>query len=141
MAHPKTSHLVVTLTAHPATFLVAGGIAVGVGALQDTPSDPALTTLFLWLAMAPFAEELVFRGALLEWLSRRISDLAANVICSALFVIAHYVFVPSLWSLLTFIPSIWFGLLYLRHRDLVLPTCAHALCNVAFIVGHVYFHN
>lgn len=127
--------------AHPATFLAAGLIAVCAGALKNPSLEPSLFILFLWLVMAPVAEELVFRGILLEWLSRQHSDHTANVFCSLLFAMAHYLFAPSLLSLATFIPSIWFGLLYLRNRSVVPPICAHILCNMAFTVGYIYLPN
>ena len=141
MAHSKTAHLVDTATAHPATFLVAGMIAVYAGALEGSHSETALITLFIWLVIAPIAEELVFRGVILEWLSRQQSYLTANVFSSLLFAMAHYLFAPSLLSLATFIPSIWFGLLYLRNRSVVHPICAHVLCNLAFTVGYTYLQN
>jgi membrane protease YdiL (CAAX protease family) len=100
------------------------------GRLAD--ADPLLFTLAAGRAaiVAPFAEELLFRGALFGWVRRRLPAYAAIVLTAALFATAHPL--PVLWpGAFTFgVGAAWFR----ERSDAVTPFFViHVLNNIALI--------
>ncbi len=88
----------------------------------------ALTTLLL----TALPEEWFFRGYFMSRLERAgFNSLYANLGASTLFALLH---VPTqgLFGLSVFIPSLFFGWVYQRSRDLVLVILLHALSNIIF---------
>lgn len=88
------------------------------------------------VALAPVAEELVYRGALQRALaSSGLGDRAAIAATSAIFAAAHLPVLPegARWSGLAtlFALSVGWGLLYRRTGRLLAPILAHAAFNAA----------
>lgn len=100
------------------------------GRLAD--ADPLLFTLAAGRAavVAPFAEELLFRGALFGWLRRRLPAYAVIFLTSTLFAMAHPL--PVLWPAAF---SFGVGAAWFRERsDSVTPfVLAHIVNNMALI--------
>ena len=81
--------------------------------------------------IAPFAEEVAFRGVLLPALGARWGSVAAVVGSSALFALIHlspYLFIPIL------VASLVFGRLFVRFESLWPAFLCHALFNGAAVV-------
>jgi len=91
--------------------------------------SPLFKTLFLAQAilLAPFSEELFFRGLLLPALLTRLSTPAAVVLSSILFAGFHF-HAPSFLSL--FAVAVGCALTYLRTRSLAAPIVLHASYNL-----------
>jgi membrane protease YdiL (CAAX protease family) len=129
------------LVAGVATFALAAGVAMLFGGMRfsfnaDAGGGSIVSTLlisFVVFATAAAFEEALFRGYILQTFIR--SDLTAFgiVLTSLLFASIHNSN-PSAnlisWAN-TFIAGIWFGIAYLKTRDLWLPTALHLAWNWA----------
>ncbi len=90
----------------------------------------ALTTLLL----TALPEEWFFRAYFMSRLEQNgFNPLYANLGASSLFALLH---IPTqgLFGLSVFFPSLFFGWVYQRNRDLVLVILLHALSNIVFVV-------
>ncbi len=96
--------------------------------------------LVMLVAVYPILEEVVFRGLILDGLSRWTKGrhygllTEANFLTSILFVLAHLIYQPWLWALLVFFPSIVFGYMKERHHSLLPPIVLHSFYNFGFIL-------
>ena len=88
------------------------------------PSDIDLYFIANHVGVA-IAEEIFFRGFLMRKYS--------NIVVSIMFVIPHLILIPSLGAILTFFPSLFFGLLYLKFNSVVPSIFAHFSANVFYI--------
>ncbi|MCS7308301.1 MAG: CPBP family glutamic-type intramembrane protease [Aquificaceae bacterium] len=77
---------------------------------------------FLNLALQALAEETFFRAYLMS----RFSLLFTSV----LFTLPHVILYGDLWSVLTFFPSLLFGVVYQRTGSLVFVSLLHLLSNL-----------
>lgn len=97
---------------------------------------PARTMPSLWhLVIAALTEELTFRTMLQSQLERCIprqwgSVSAGMLITSALFALSHMFTQPAGLAILTFFPSLVFGILWTRHRSLWLCALVHFWYNL-----------
>lgn len=117
---------------------------VGVDDLVAGSAGPVSPELVLALAVVSVvfvgpAEELLFRGAVYGTLRRGFGPLPANVIASALFVIAHLgalgVGLAGLAPLaIVAVGSLLFGYAYERAGTLVVPVAMHAAYDAALFV-------
>lgn len=103
--------------------------------------DPSMAYLLL---LSPVWEEIVFRGVILEWLSRRmlggfriggLNITRANITAAAIFATAHLASQPPLSAATIFIPAIVFGVVYERYRSVALCIVVHMSYNI-----HVYIY-
>jgi membrane protease YdiL (CAAX protease family) len=81
----------------------------------------------LWLLsmiLSAFAEELFFRA----YLMKRYSNLSVSL----MFVIPHFILYPSILSLLTFFPSLFFGFAYQKTRSLPFVSLLHLISNLVY---------
>jgi membrane protease YdiL (CAAX protease family) len=92
--------------------------------VQHYPAH-ALTTLLL----TALPEEWFFRG---YFMGRIGTGLRANLIASTLFSLMHALTRDWMTALLVFVPSLFYGWLYQRNRDLPLLVLLHSLSNVVF---------
>lgn len=93
---------------------------------------------FVWLALAPFAEEVVFRLGLQEALLRRgVAPLAANALTALAFALAHLPTHPWTWSAATAVPALCLGAIYVRTRRLAPCVVLHAAMNGAWLAWHL----
>lgn len=94
--------------------------------------------LALIILVYPILEEIVFRGLLLEFLTKRIHYryrllTAANVLTSLIFVMMHLIYNDWIWGLLIFFPSLVFGYMKERHQSLISPIMLHSFYNLGFV--------
>jgi membrane protease YdiL (CAAX protease family) len=87
----------------------------------------AQTALFV----AALPEEWFFRAYFMDRLGKGWRD---NVLASLLFSVLHGLTQGWLIALLVFAPSLFYGWLYQRTRDLPLVILVHALSNLVYIV-------
>ena len=90
------------------------------------------------LVISPVLEEIVFRGLLQEWLSKRFAQRLgclslANVLTSLAFAALHLFHQSLLWSALIFFPSLVFGFSKERYQTLWAPIVLHAWYNLGFL--------
>ena len=122
-----------------------------IGMLLPAPEVRVNAYLLLLLALA---EEIIFRAALQDrlgaWLASRspaatpcrtgwksLVPSRANLITSALFSLLHLFSHPPLWAMAVFLPSLVYGLLWDRHRNVLPCWIVHAAYNFAYF--HVSF--
>lgn len=91
------------------------------------------------ILLYPVLEEVVFRGLLLEGLTRYVRARwhglsLANVLTSLLFVVAHFPFHPGYWASAVFVPSLLFGYSKERYRSLWPPMILHSFYNLGFFL-------
>jgi len=84
------------------------------------------------LVFAAIPEEWFFRGYLLDRLGR---NWRANLVVSVIFALLHGLSRNWTNAALVFAPSLFFGWLYLRTRDLPLVVLVHALGNLLVAVA------
>jgi hypothetical protein len=125
-------YLVLSLFVWPMTAVGDALLWVGADGGRLADADPLLFTIAAGRAavVAPFAEELMFRGALFGWLRRRLPGSAAILFVAALFALAHPL--PVLWPAAF---SFGIGAAWFRERsDSVTPfVIMHIVSNVALI--------
>jgi len=118
-------------------FLIRNFGQPGQGAhpIADTPMDSPLAVVQLFLiaaVLAPVTEEIMFRGALLHHLRRRLPWLPAALLTSVIFAAIHpqgWVAIPTLTAVAMVLAGIrqWRG-------SLVGPITAHALNNAGAVL-------
>jgi len=86
---------------------------------------------FETLVFAAIPEEWFFRGYLLDRLGR---SARANLSVSVIFAVLHGLSRNWTNAALVFVPSLLFGALYLRTRDLPLVVLVHALGNLVVAI-------
>lgn len=128
-------------------FWLAMGAALPVwGALLAFAPHPALDLAwpldapasFLLLALVyPVAEEIIFRGALQEWLGDHLPSALgplslANLGTSIVFAALHFIYHPPLWAASVFVPSLLFGYFKDRTGSLQAPILLHIFYNTGY---------
>lgn len=110
---------------------------------QAIKRSPTVTNFILAsigaVVIAPFLEELMFRGILLPWLRRLLGPWPAIVLSSFLFAIAHFDAWPAPIAL--FVLAIFLGYLAHRTTSLIGPVVLHATfntANMALLIVAVY---
>lgn len=108
-----------------------GGAATDAPRLADWQLPPAMLFAFATIAIAPVAEELLFRGLLFASLRRRLSTTGAGVVVTVGFALMHH---PQLVARpLTAIGFLTLGvvalLLRLRHASLAPAIAVHSGWN------------
>lgn len=111
-----------------------------------TPSDPVVYLVnhigrFVLVAVAsPIVEEIFFRGALQEYLAKRIRKKSegpvspANIVTSVIFAALHAIVWTNFWSLLVFFPSLIYGYFKEKTGGLATPIGLHAFYNAGFFL-------
>lgn len=103
--------------------------------------------LFLSLVLLqPVLEELLFRGVvqgqflLRGWGGKKHWGLTqANLLTSALFVLAHTFYHPPLWAIAVFMPSLVFGYFRDRYGSIYSSLALHVYYNMGFfLLGALY---
>ena len=87
--------------------------------------------------LAPFAEELLFRGILLGWLDRRLPAPLALAITAVLFAFAHSATWPDPLPLMLL--GLGLGITYRKTGSLWAPTVFHAGFNGGMLAWGVFF--
>lgn len=80
--------------------------------------------------LVPFFEELFFRGALLEWLRRRLSDSSAILVSAVLFAGMHVYLIAMPYA---FISGVFTGWIRLRTSSTLNTMFMHVLNNLVFL--------
>ena len=98
------------------------------------PSGPAgiAFTVLLLVVVAPFAEEVIYRGVLLSALSDRWNGVAGLAVSTVVFSAVHLSlggFVPLL------VAGALFGLLFIKSRSLWVAIAAHSAYNALGVVA------
>jgi membrane protease YdiL (CAAX protease family) len=113
----------------------AGLLIAGIALLSWRPSEIPFAISTLLIAALP--EEWFFRAYFMTRLGK---GIRANVIASALFSLMHGLTQGWAAAFLVFVPSLFYGWLYQRTRDLPLLVLVHALSNLVyamFLAGFV----
>jgi membrane protease YdiL (CAAX protease family) len=85
---------------------------------------------WLWLLIAPLAEEAVFRAGLQEKLLRRgHSAWAANLVTAACFTAAHVLLRGDALAWVVCVPALFLGCVYAQTRQLRWCVALHAAMN------------
>ena len=113
-------------------------LALLLGGIGLCFSDPAMPPLSR-LAFAAITEELTYRvliqSQMERWLpGRRGLFTYGMLLTSALFALTHLLSQPPVMAMLTFFPSLVFGVLWTRHRSLWLCAAVHFWYNLAFFL-------
>lgn len=83
------------------------------------------------LVTAALPEEWFFRA---YFMARMGMGWRANLLSSVLFSLVHWLTWGWITGLLVFVPSLFYGWLYGKTRDLVLLVIMHALSNLVYVV-------
>lgn len=131
---------VVMAAAHAATLLGHRTVSDGDPMIQFLLGSPSAGDLaliaVLVVVVAPFTEELVFRGFLYGVLRRPFGPMAAMATTALLFAAIHQN-LPALPAL--FLLAVGLTLAYERTGSLWTPILMHALFNAISLVGTIYF--
>jgi membrane protease YdiL (CAAX protease family) len=129
----------VSLAVVIATAMIFGGLRFHLN--SDYGSSAIFVTLgvsFAVFAVAAAFEEALFRGYILQTFSRAGLAWLAIIVTSLFFALAHLRNPGANWisSLNTAIAGVWFGVAYLKTRDLWLPFGIHFIWN--WIQGSIF---
>lgn len=132
-------HFVAGLVVGAFAMATAVVLAVVAGGLKLTINNDSSTSAIwstLWVTLIVFlvgalSEETLFRGYLLQTLTRSRQVFAGVAITSILFGLAHMgnPEVSRMAIVNTFLAGIWFALAYLKTRDLWFPLGIHLIWN------------
>jgi membrane protease YdiL (CAAX protease family) len=111
------------------------GLALAMSALLLVQPQ-RLATAASALLIAALPEEWFFRAYFMARLEtqQRFNPVTANLTASLLFSLVHALSRDWMTALLVFTPSLFYGWLYQRTRDLPLVVLAHALSNLFFVM-------
>ena len=99
--------------------------------MVDEDKQPDLLLITILLVALP--EEWFFRAYYYDKLTVFFkSNLLANILTSAFFALLHMP-VQGMQGLLVFIPSLIFGWVYQKYKNLSLVIIIHALCNYIYL--------
>ncbi len=118
------------LPAHRGNLLASSGLTLAIGGLliwQPQSWPYALSTLFL----AALPEEWFFRAYFMTQMG---NGIRANLATSVLFSLVHGLARDWTTAVLVFVPSLAYGWLYQRTRDLPLLVMVHASSNLIYTV-------
>lgn len=119
-----------SLRSHRNNLIVVVGVAFVIGGLLAwQPSFWKYTATTLLLAALP--EEWFFRA---YFMTRLGTGWRANLITALLFSVLHGLTRSWTTALLVLLPSLFYGWLYQRSRDLTLLVLVHALSNLFFVL-------
>ncbi len=112
-------------------------LVLGLGSwLLPAPDFNLAWTKLLFLA---FFEELIFRFGLQETLNRQLTKKLlipgvslANILTSTVFALLHLSQHPPVWALLVFFPSLIFGWVWDRYKNILPCWLVHFLYNYLF---------
>ena len=129
----------VSLVVVIAAAMIFGGLRFHLN--SDYGSSAILVTLgvsFAVFAVAAAFEEALFRGYILQTFSRAGLAWMAIIMTSLFFALAHLRNPGANWisSLNTAIAGVWFGVAYLKTRDLWLPFGMHFIWN--WVQGSIF---
>lgn len=114
--------------------LVTAVVPIGAGLAAQFNSltrGNLAVALFTVVFVAPFTEELLFRGVLLKGFSDQWGRWPALVLSSALFGLFHF----NVWQAPSaFLAGLFLGWLFLKTGSLLYPMAAHALFNALPVV-------
>jgi membrane protease YdiL (CAAX protease family) len=105
----------------------AGLLISGAALLAWRPSEMPFALVTLLMAAIP--EEWFFRAYFMTRLGK---GIRANAIASVLFSLMHGLTRGWTVAVLVFVPSLFYGWLYQRSRDLPMLVLAHALSNLIY---------
>ncbi|MDR2401106.1 MAG: CPBP family intramembrane metalloprotease [Deferribacteraceae bacterium] len=84
------------------------------------------------LVLSPIAEELFFRGVLLElFLRKKVNKMFSNTIISILFASLHVILKGDITGVAVFFPSLILGWHYCRNRKIIPVIAAHSAYNLS----------
>jgi len=112
--------------------VAAALMLIGLAAMSAGVATPRVVVL---LALAPLAEEVVFRAGLHETLLRRLqSPWTANAVTALTFALAHALLRGDPAALGIVLPALLIGAVYTRTRRLGPCVGLHAVMNAAWLV-------
>ncbi|MBV9229652.1 MAG: CPBP family intramembrane metalloprotease [Chloroflexi bacterium] len=103
----------------------------GLPALYTTMPLSFATFVFILCAIAPFCEEILFRGVLFRWLTTKLPPMAAVLISAFVFAVFHFSII-ALAS--TFVLGVVNALLVRRSGSVWPGILLHALNNALFVI-------
>lgn len=109
-------------TQSPAVRHLVSLIEEQLGPIVGSRSPPELTLLAL---LAGVAEEILFRGVLQAGASLVLPAIAALVLASVLFGLAHYI--TRTYAILAGVAGLYLGAVFLAQGNLLVPIVAHSL--------------
>jgi membrane protease YdiL (CAAX protease family) len=117
----------------------------GLPLLPASPQgDQWISWLFYQFMYVAAAEEVFFRGYVQNNILRllgpaigtrpRLREWASIGLSAACFAVAHVIIQGQIGSVLTFLPGLVLGWLFIRTRSLLAPVLFHGLANVCYVV-------
>ena len=127
----------------PYTIFTIGGVLFLIWLAQIVPHSPFLgwwKNLKFLLLFIPISiiQEIIFRGVLMNMLSRAFSSPIFIIIINAsVFALIHVIYLNHTFILpMTFIAGIGFAWMYLKYKNLILISISHTILNfVGMILG------
>jgi len=116
-------------TLSPSSLAQWAAVALATAVLLWTRGSAEMFLNILLLTALP--EEWFFRGYVQKQLG---NSIEANLMATVLFAIVHWISRGSAVALLVVSPSLLFGYLYSRQKDIILVILLHAFSNLLFLV-------
>ena len=129
------------------SFALLAGIAVwvvlwfNVVPTFSMQHQSVITLLLLSVFYYPVLEEILFRGIVQGWISKRSWGSkqlfflsVANWLTSLLFVVAHFWYQPVLWALMVIAPSLVYGYFRDKYNSTYPAIVLHCYYNAGFVV-------
>jgi membrane protease YdiL (CAAX protease family) len=139
--------LLIALIAVPVGMVIMTGVSMvlmrlfGAASMATSPLEPIagssnrfepLALVILAIVVAPFAEEIFFRGMLYNALRQRMNPILAAMIQAVIFGLSHPFGLAD--QAVIIVLAIFIGLLYEWRKILLTPILFHALTNAVAIV-------
>lgn len=96
----------------------------------------AVVVYSIFIVLQEFIARGILLGSLLDFLFGKHKNVVANVVSSGVFAAMH-VHLSAIFALFVFIPSLFWGWLFIRHRTLLSPVLSHWMIGTwaIFVLG------
>ena len=103
--------------------------------------EQSIFLIFGAVFLAPLAEEIIFRGIILEGLMKKYSSITSVIISSVFFMLFH---LPWYNMPFSFVMSLFLGWIYIKTQSIGNTIILHSITNIFILLGGViinFFNN
>ena len=121
------------------TIMVLSGSVLNIENYRTIEPFDTLNEIFFAVILAPFLEEFVFRGLIINKVRNHTNKFIAVAVASMMFALVHTQYgKPMQWNIL--LMAVLYAIFYLKTGNILIPIINHALHNlIVVLIKYGYF--